>query len=152
MRALIQRVTYASVVINQEETRKMEQGILILLGVREGDDSSICSKLAEKCAGLRVFDDAEGKLNLSAVDLQYSAMVVSNFTLYGDTRKGKRPSFSDAAKAPVSVECYNEFVACLQKQGLKNVVTGEFGADMQIELVNDGPITIMLDTDEWKNK
>ena len=106
-------------------------------------------KLAEKCAYLRVFEDDAGKLNRSAVELGYSALVVSNFTLYGDTSRGKRPSFSHAAKAPLSVDAYNLFLEELGRQGLKEVRHGEFGADMQISLTNDGPVTIVIDTDDW---
>lgn len=150
MRALVQRVSYASVVINRSQRREIGHGLLVLLGVREGDSPSICPKLAEKCAGLRIFDDAEGKLNLSAAEVGGSALIVSQFTLYGDTKKGRRPSFSAAAKPPLSVDCYEEFVRCMKNQGLKLVETGEFGADMQVELCNDGPVTLMLDTDEWQ--
>lgn len=150
MRALIQRVRRAAVTIEGAETRTIGPGILILLGVREGDSPDLCPKLAEKCAGLRIFDDAEGRLNLSAIDLGFEALVVSQFTLYGDTRKGKRPSFTAAAKPPLSVDCYEAFVDAMRAQGLQNVQTGTFGAEMQIELVNDGPVTLMLDTDEWK--
>lgn len=152
MRAVVQRVLKASVLINGKEQRNIEQGLVVLLGVKETDSIADCTKLAEKCAGLRIFEDQEGKLNLSALELGYSILVVSNFTLYGDTKKGKRPSFITAAKPPLSIDCYNEFVSQLQKQGLKEVKTGEFGADMQVSLVNDGPITLVLDTDEWKNK
>ncbi|MFV0352632.1 MAG: D-aminoacyl-tRNA deacylase [Oscillospiraceae bacterium] len=151
MRALIQRVTRASVQIEKEETRAIGPGLLILLGVKDTDTTDICAKLAEKCAGLRIFEDEEGKMNLSAQQLGYSALVVSNFTLYADTKKGKRPSFTAAAAPALGDECYKLFVQQLSAQGLKEVKTGEFGADMQIELVNDGPVTIMIDTDEWKN-
>lgn len=150
MRAVVQRVTHAAVTVNGESKREIGPGLVILLGVREGDDIAICKKLAEKCAGLRIFDDEDGKLNLSAVELGYSAIVVSQFTLYADTKKGKRPSFIEAAKPPLSIDCYDEFVRSMKAQGLKDVQTGEFGADMQIELLNDGPVTIILDTDEWK--
>ncbi len=149
MRALIQRVRRVSVTINAAEKREIGPGLLVLLGVREGDDVSLCAKLAEKTAGLRIFDDAEGKLNLSAAELGYSALVVSQFTLYGDTKKGKRPSFIAAAKPPLSVDCYEEYLRCMARQGLKEVKNGEFGAEMQVELVNDGPVTILLDTEEW---
>ena len=149
MRALVQRVARAAVEIEGAERREIGPGLLILLGVREGDSVPLCEKLAEKCAALRIFDDAEGKLNLSATEVDGSALVVSQFTLYGDTKKGRRPSFIAAAKPPLSVDCYEQFVACLRRQGLKEIKTGEFGASMQVELVNDGPVTLMLDTDEW---
>ena len=150
MRAVIQRVSRAAVTVEGTSTRSIEQGILVLLGVKDTDTTEIVSKLAEKCAGLRIFEDEAGKLNKSALELGYSALVVSNFTLYGDTKKGKRPSFITAAKPPLSVDCYNLFVEQMKQTGLKQVETGEFGADMQIELVNDGPVTIVIDTDEWK--
>lgn len=96
------------------------------------------------------FEDENGKLNRSAVELGYSALVVSNFTLYGDTAKGKRPSFIHAAKGELAVPCYEKFLEEMGHQGLKDVQHGEFGADMKIDLVNDGPVTIVIDTDEWK--
>lgn len=150
MRAVIQRVTEASVTVNGGPARGIGPGLVILLGVRETDDPAIVPKLAEKCAHLRIFEDDAGKLNRSAVELGYEALVVSNFTLYGDTAKGKRPSFSHAAKADLAVPCYEQFLAQLGSQGLAGVQHGEFGADMQVRLVNDGPVTIVIDTDEWK--
>lgn len=152
MRVVLQRVASASVEVNEQSTRTIGRGIVLLLGVKDTDSVADCVKLAEKCAHLRIFEDKDGKLNLSAVELGYSALVVSNFTLYGDTKKGKRPSFIAAAKSPLSVDCYNEFVTQMKKQGLKDLQTGEFGADMQISLVNDGPVTLVLDTEEWKKK
>ncbi len=152
MRAVVQRVSSASVCINGGETREIEAGLVILLGVREGDDITLCKKLAEKCAHLRIFHDEDGKMNRSAVELSLQALVVSNFTLYADTKKGKRPSFIKAAKEPLSVDCYECFVQEIQKQGLASVETGTFGAEMQVKLLNDGPVTLMLDTDEWQAK
>ena len=149
MRAVIQRVLRAEVCINGAEVRSIGPGIVVLLGVRDTDDVAICEKLAQKCAGLRIFSDENGALNLSALQLGYEAMVVSNFTLYADTKKGKRPSFVHAAKPPLSVQAYESFVRHLCACGLSRVVTGEFGADMQISFVNDGPVTIVIDTDEW---
>lgn len=150
MRAVVQRVASASVRVNGGAPRPIGPGLMILLGVGERDTLAIVPKLAEKCANLRIFDDADGKLNLSAVQLGYSALVVSNFTLYGDTSRGKRPSFIKAAKPPLSTDAYVLFLTELEKQGLKTVAHGEFGAEMQVSLVNDGPVTIMIDTDEWK--
>ena len=138
------------VTVNGGEPRKTGPGLVILLGVRDTDDSAIVPKLAEKCAHLRIFEDENGKLNRSAVELGYSALVVSNFTLYGDTAKGKRPSFIHAAKGELAVPCYEKFLEEMGHQGLKDVQHGEFGADMKIDLVNDGPVTIVIDTDEWK--
>lgn len=150
MRAVIQRVTGASVTVNGGPERAIGPGLVILLGVRDTDDPAIVPKLAEKCAHLRIFEDDAGKLNRSAVELGYEALVVSNFTLYGDTTKGKRPSFIHVAKADLAVPCYEQFLEEMGKQGLKAVQHGEFGADMQIRLLNDGPVTIVIDTDEWK--
>ena len=150
MRAVVQRVSGASVVVNGGAPRAIGRGLVILLGVRETDTLEICPKLAQKCAGLRIFDDADGKLTLSAEEIGGEALVVSNFTLYGDTKKGKRPGFIAAAKPPLAVDAYEAFVAELRKTGLARVETGEFGAEMQVSLTNDGPITIVMDTDEWK--
>ena len=150
MRAVIQAVSCASVRVNRGEPRCIGPGLVILLGVRDTDTLAIVPRLAEKCAGLRIFPDQEGKLNLSARDLGYSALVVSQFTLYGDTHKGMRPSFIRAAKPPLSVDAYELFLTEMEKQGLKQIKHGEFGADMQLSLVNEGPCTIVMDTDEWK--
>lgn len=152
MRAVIQAVSSASVRVEGGAPRAIGPGLMILLGVKDTDSLDIVPKLADKCAGLRIFPDSEGKLNLSARDLGYSALVVSQFTLYGDTRKGYRPSFIKAAKPPLSVDAYELFLAEMNRQGLKDVQHGEFGADMQVSLVNEGPCTIIIDTDEWKKK
>ena len=149
MRAVLQRVSGANVVVNGGAPRAIGPGLVILLGVGENDGLALVPKLAEKCAHLRIFPDEEGKLNLRAVQLGYSALVVSNFTLYGDTKKGKRPSFTRAAKQPLSQHAYDLFLQEMKKQGLTSVQHGEFGADMQLTLTNDGPITIVIDTDEW---
>ena len=149
MRAVIQAVSSASVRVNGGEPRPIGPGLVILLGVKDTDTLDIVPKLAEKCAGLRIFKDENDKLNLSAKDLGYSALVVSQFTLYGDTKKGFRPSFIKAARPPLAVDAYELFLAEINKQGLKDVQHGEFGADMQVSLVNEGPCTIVIDTDEW---
>lgn len=149
MRAVIQCVRRADVSVNGGEPRAIGPGIVVLLGVKDTDTLDIVPKLAEKCANLRVFPDEEGKLNKSAVDLGYSALVVSNFTLYGDTKKGKRPSYITAAKPPISIDAYELFLAEMGKQGLKEVKHGEFGADMLVNIANDGPVTIVIDTDQW---
>lgn len=150
MRAVIQRVTGASVTVNGGPARSIGPGLVILLGVRETDDPAVIPKLAEKCAHLRIFEDEAGKLNRSAAELGYEALVVSNFTLYCDTSRGKRPSFTHAARPDLAVPCYEQFLAELGSQGLRGVQHGEFGADMQVRLCNDGPVTIVIDTDEWK--
>ena len=149
MRAVIQCVRKADVSVNGGEPRAIGPGIVILLGVKDTDTLDIVPKLAEKCANLRVFPDEEDKLNKSAVDLGYTALVVSNFTLYGDTKKGKRPSYITAAKPPLSIDAYELFLAEMEKQGLKEVKHGEFGADMLVNIANDGPVTIVIDTDQW---
>lgn len=149
MRAVIQRVTNASVTVNGSGPRAIGPGLMILLGIKDTDTLEIVPKLAEKCAHLRIFEDEDGKLNRSAVELGYSALVVSNFTLYGSTKKGKRPSFIQAAKAPLSIDAYELFLEKIGRQGLKEVKHGEFGADMQVSLTNDGPVTIVIDTEEW---
>ncbi|MBP0969728.1 MAG: D-tyrosyl-tRNA(Tyr) deacylase [Oscillospiraceae bacterium] len=150
MKALVQRVRYARVTINGEEIRETGPGLLVLFGCAEGDDIKDCRKLAEKTANLRIFTDSQDKMNLSALELGLSAMVVSQFTLLADTKKGNRPSFIAAAKPPLAVDAYEEYVRILSSLGLKEVKTGEFGADMQVEICNDGPVTVMLDTEEWK--
>ena len=152
MKAVLQRVSSAQIDIDGVGRRSIGPGLVILLGVKDTDTPAMCEKLAKKCAGLRIFDDENGALNLSAEELGYEALVVSNFTLYADTKKGKRPGFTRAAKPPVSIDCYNEFVAQMKKTGLRQVQTGEFGAEMHISLVNEGPITIVIDTDEWERK
>ena len=152
MRAVIQCVRKAYVSVNGGEARAIGPGIVILLGVKYTDTLDIVPKLAEKCANLRVFPDEDGKLNKSAVDLGYSALVVSNFPLYGDTKKGKRPSYITAAKPPLSIDAYDLFLAEMEKQGLKEVKHGECGADMLVNIANDGPVTILLDTDEIMKK
>ena len=152
MRAVIQRVSGASVVVNGGAPRTIGPGLVILLGVKDTDTLELVPRLAEKCAGLRIFSDEEGKLNRSAKELGLSALVVSNFTLYGSTKKGMRPSFIAAAKKPLSVDAYELFLREMERQGLKEVQHGEFGANMQLTLTNDGPVTILMDTDEWKHE
>lgn len=149
MRAVVQRVSEASVRIEGEITGKIGRGFLILLGVTQGDTPELCSYLAEKCAGLRIFTDDNGKMNLSLKDVGGEVLVVSQFTLYGDCSKGKRPSFIAAAKPDLAIPMYERFIAELMDQGL-HVETGRFGADMQVSLINDGPVTILLDTDHMR--
>ena len=152
MRVVLQRVAGASVTVNGGGARVIGPGLVLLVGIKDTDTLDLAPKLAEKCAHLRIFADEEGKLNRSAAELGYSALVVSNFTLYANTKKGKRPSFIAAAKPPLAVDAYELFLAEMNKQGLKDVQHGEFGADMQVSLVNEGPCTIIIDTDEWKKK
>lgn len=145
MRALIQRVTEASVAVDGEITGKIGQGLVIFLGVKTGDTDDDARFLAEKCANLRIFTDAEGKFNLSCLDVKGDALVVSQFTLYGDTRKGRRPSFIAAAPPEISEPLYEKFMECLQQHGIK-VESGVFGAMMQVEIHNDGPVTILVES------
>lgn len=147
MRAVIQRVTRASVTVSGRVAGEIGAGLLILLGVGKTDNPESASYLAEKTANLRIFSDAAGKMNLSVLDTGGVALVVSQFTLYGDTRGGRRPSFIQAAPPEEANRLYQEFVGAMRALGVK-VETGVFQADMQVELVNDGPITILLDSDK----
>ncbi len=147
MRALIQRVKRASVTIDSQITGKINEGLLIFLGVGEDDTEKQVQYLVEKCTGLRIFTDEQDKMNLSVKDINGEILVVSQFTLFGDCKKGKRPSFVRAARPETAIPLYESFIAHCKNTGL-NVQTGEFGADMQIELINDGPVTIWLDTEE----
>jgi len=149
MRVLIQRVTEASVAIDGKIVGKIGKGMLILLGVKVGDTQAEADFLADKCLGLRIFSDEEGKMNLALGDVGGELLVVSQFTLYGDARKGRRPSYIEAAQPPVSEPLYNYFVDRLKQSGTK-VETGEFGADMAVSLVNDGPVTILIEKDSIK--
>lgn len=152
MRAVIQRVKYASVLINKSEERKINGGFLVLLGVGVDDTESEASIMAEKIANLRVFSDADDKLNLSLLDVEGEAMVISNFTLYADCSHGRRPSFFESAKPPKANDLYELFVQKLKACGVKEVQTGEFGADMEVSLCNDGPITIIIDSEDIKKR
>ena len=145
MRVVVQRVSRARVTIGDEVVGAIGQGLLILLGVTHGDTIDDARWLAEKTIGLRIFADDEGKMNRGVVDVCGGVLVVSQFTLYGDCRKGRRPSFVGAAAPEVAVPLYEEFVAAVRAQGIP-VATGRFGAMMQVELVNDGPVTLMVDS------
>ncbi len=145
MRAVVQRVIKASVSIDHKIVSSIAKGLLVLLGVGEDDDESDAIYLAEKTIGLRIFEDDDGKMNLSVADIGGEILVISQFTLYGDCRKGRRPSFTNAAKPEKAIPLYSTYVSALKNTGLK-VETGVFQAYMQVELVNDGPVTIMLDS------
>ncbi len=151
MRAVIQRVSDASIVINASDKKTMGKGLVVLFGVSNEDTKDDTLKLAKKIAELRIFEDENEKMNLSAIELNLEIMVVSQFTLYADTKKGRRPSFIKAGHPDMATGIYEKFLAEVKEQGFKNVVSGEFGADMKINLTNDGPVTIIIDTDEWKN-
>jgi D-tyrosyl-tRNA(Tyr) deacylase len=145
MRAVIQRVTQARVVIGDEIAGAIEHGLLVLLGVAPTDGPAGATWLADKIVGLRLFNDAEEKMNRSVQDLGGAVLVVSQFTLYGDCRKGRRPSFLGAASPEIAVPLYEAFVNAVRAHGVP-VSTGRFGAMMRVELVNDGPVTLIVDT------
>lgn len=145
MRAVIQRVSRAQVSVDGEICGKIEQGLLVLLGVGKTDTAADAEYLAEKTAGLRIFEDENGKMNRSASEVGGGVLAVSQFTLYGDIRRGKRPSFDDAAAPGLARQLYDLFVAKIRAAGLA-CETGRFQATMQVELVNDGPVTILLDS------
>ncbi len=144
MRALIQRVSHASVKVDQKIISSIGKGLLILLGVGHGDGEEQAAFLAEKIANLRIFEDEQGKTNLSVLDVKGEAIVVSQFTLYADLRKGRRPSFTDAASPEVAEPLVNRFAELLRVQGVPTQ-TGQFGAHMLVEIHNDGPVTIWLE-------
>jgi len=145
MRAVVQRVTQASVHVAGELVGAIERGFLVLLGVAVGDDERAADAMAQKVAGLRVFDDAEGAMNLALGDVGGAVLLVSQFTLLGDARKGRRPSFVAAARGEQAERLYERVAAGVRGAGIA-VATGRFGADMAVALVNDGPVTILLDT------
>jgi len=145
MRAVIQRVSEASVVVAKETVGAIDQGLMVLLGVAQGDTSKDVVYLADKTAGLRIFEDDNGKMNRSVKDIGGSILVVSQFTLLGDCRKGRRPGFTDAASPELADTLYQEYVDALRSQGI-TTATGVFRANMQVALVNEGPVTIMLDS------
>ncbi len=145
MRALVQRVSRSAVYINGQLTAEIGRGMLILLGVGRQDTPADIQYVAGKCAQLRIFGDEQGKMNRSLVDVRGQALVVSQFTLYGDTRKGRRPGYASAAPPGMAEAHYNEFVDVLRNQGV-SVSTGKFGANMHVEIHNDGPVTIMVET------
>ena len=145
MRAVVQRVSQARVVIDGSVVGEIQRGLLVLLGVAHADQVEQARWLAEKIVGLRIFADAEDKMNLSVVDVQGKALIVSQFTLHGDCSKGKRPSFIDAARPEVAIPLYEEFINAVKAQGVP-VATGRFGAMMAVELTNDGPVTLIIDS------
>ncbi len=145
MRALVQRVTKGSVSVDGRVEGEIGTGLVILLGIKSGDTKADVIYLAEKCANLRIFPDDSGKFDRSCEDVKGEFLVVSQFTLYGNTEKGRRPSFVEAALPDISEPLYEFFVECLEETGLK-VETGIFGAMMHVEIHNDGPVTLMLES------
>src|SRR5512136_1280076 len=145
MRAVIQRVREASVTVDEQTVGAIGVGLVVLVGVTHGDEESDARFLAQKIATLRIFEDNAGKFNLSALDVGASALVVSQFTLYADTRRGRRPDFIDAARPEIAEPLIGRFVTLLREQGLK-IETGQFQAHMLVKIFNDGPVTILLDS------
>ncbi|MBS5046703.1 MAG: D-tyrosyl-tRNA(Tyr) deacylase [Firmicutes bacterium] len=146
MRAVLTRVKHASVSIDGKETARIGEGFLILLGVTHEDTEAQAVKLAEKLTGLRIFEDENGKMNRGLTDVGGEVLIVSQFTLYGNCKKGRRPEFLSAARPEVAIPLYEKFVQLCRDKGL-HVETGEFGAYMQVESLNDGPVTLIVDTD-----
>lgn len=149
MRALIQRVLNAKVEIEGETVGQIEKGFLVFLGVKSDDEIEDLQYITKKVSNLRVFNDEEGRMNISPEDFDAEILAVSQFTLYASTKKGNRPSFTDAAKGEKAENYYNKFVEMMREK-FKKVETGRFGADMQVSLVNDGPVTIMIDSEDKK--
>ena len=145
MRAVIQRVKSAQVCVDDRVTGKIGKGLLVLLGVGKGDGESDLFFLSSKIPELRIFEDSSGKLNLSVKEIGGEMMIVSQFTLYGDCRKGRRPSFTEAEEPAIARSLYEQFVSKLREQGVP-VQTGEFQAKMEVHLINDGPVTLLLDS------
>ena len=145
MRLVVQRVTQASVRVDHEVVGEIGAGLLILVGVREGDSPEIAQRLATKTAELRIFPDDDGHFNRSLLDVGGEALVVSQFTLYADTRRGRRPSFTEAARPEVAEPMVEAYAAALEGLGVR-VAKGMFGARMEVELVNDGPVTLIIDS------
>ena len=147
MRALIQRVSRAGVRVDGEVVGAIEGGLLVLLGVTHGDDEAVAESLARKVAGLRVFEDGEGRMNLDLAAVEGAVLCVSQFTLYGSVRKGRRPSFTEAAEPERAEALYERFCAALEGEGV-TCARGRFGAHMEVESVNDGPVTLLIDSAE----
>ncbi|MBN8640317.1 MAG: D-tyrosyl-tRNA(Tyr) deacylase [Flavobacteriales bacterium] len=149
MKALIQRVTQASVTIENEVVASISNGLLILIGIEEADTQEDIVWLTSKIANLRIFGDENGVMNLSVKDINGEIIVVSQFTLHASTKKGNRPSYIKAAKPDLAIPLYEQFVSQMEVENEKKVQTGQFGADMKVSLLNDGPVTIIIDS---KNK
>ena len=151
MKVILQRVTHASCVVDEQVTGEIKDGYMALVGISTEDQEDVLEKMADKVVNLRVFSDDEGKMNRSLLDVKGEILSISQFTLYADAKKGRRPSFTHAAKPDVSLPMYNQFNELLKAKGV-HVETGIFGADMKISLLNDGPVTIILDSDQLFEK
>lgn len=149
MKVVIQRVLNGAVSVDGGPPQKIGKGLVCLFGAGEGDDLSLVDKLANKTANLRIFEDEQGKMNRSAVELGLDLLVVPNFTLFADTKKGLRPSFTGAADPDFASKAFDLYVEKLRTHSVGGIQTGVFGADMRVDIVNDGPVTIILDTREW---
>ena len=145
MRAVVQRTTGSRVLVNNQEIARIDKGLMVLLGIKKGDSNKDADYLMDKIINLRIFPDENGKMNLSLLDIGGEILLVSQFTLYGDVRKGRRPSFTEAELPDAALPLFEYCTVQLQKAGV-NVQTGEFGADMIVEISNDGPCTILLDS------
>ncbi|NLW41232.1 MAG: D-tyrosyl-tRNA(Tyr) deacylase [Tissierellia bacterium] len=145
MRAVVQRVARASVTVEEEIVGEISKGLLVLLGVGEEDEDKDLEYMVDKILGLRIFEDEKGKMNLSLLDIGGELLVVSQFTLYGDVRRGKRPSFTSSAHPEMAEKMYEEFIIKCKEKGIKTE-KGIFGAHMEVELLNDGPVTILIDS------
>ena len=147
MRVVLQRVKYASCTIDGVVTGKIDQGLMLLVGICNSDTKEILEKVAKKCVELRIFEDENGKMNLGLKDIQGKILSISQFTLYADCKKGRRPGFTNAARPEMASPMYDQFNEILRSYDVQ-VETGVFGTDMKIELLNDGPVTIILDSEE----
>ena len=152
MKAVIQRVTFANVKVDGKTVGEIEKGFMILLGVVEGDTTKEADWLAKKTAAMRIFEDENGKMNLSLLDTDGECLVISQFTLCADCKKGNRPSFISSAKPDEANKLYEYFIEKLKENGAEKVEKGIFGADMKVSLLNDGPVTIILDSDITKGE
>ena len=148
MKAVIQRVAHCEVVVDEKTVGKISQGFLILLGVENGDTQKDAEKLSAKISGLRIFTDENDKMNLSLVDINGEVLVVSNFTLCANCRKGRRPNFENAERPEKAEPLYEYFCECMKNNGINKVEKGIFGADMKVSLLNDGPVTIIINSNE----
>lgn len=147
MRAVVQRVSRASVHVDHQQTGSIDSGLVVFLGIHGTDGASEIQWMADKITHLRIFDDKEGKMNLSLMDIGEEMLIVSQFTLYGDCRKGRRPGYSDAAPPDLAEPIYQRFIEEVRNRGIP-VATGRFQASMEVELVNDGPVTLLLDSEK----